>query len=111
VTASSSESFGLTLLEAAQAGTLLLGLDAPYGSSIFIQDEWRVSWRYGKNAVPVIADYAEKITQILRLTDQEKESLRRQGREVARDFTISAISARWKAFFESLRATESLSKT
>ncbi|WP_153059433.1 glycosyltransferase, partial [Streptococcus suis] len=38
LTASKSEGFGLTLLEAIGAGLPLIGFDAPYGNQTFIQD-------------------------------------------------------------------------
>lgn len=97
LTASTSEGFGLTLMEAIGSGLPLIGFDVPYGNQTFIEE--------GKNGylISTSSDHVEdqirnefashicKLYQEGRLAEMEKHSY-----QVAQRFLTSQVELAWK---------------
>ena len=101
LTASTSEGFGLTLMEAIGSGLPLIGFDVPYGNQTFIED--------GENGylIPSSSDhvedeikkaYAEKICQLYE--GNRLESMREKSYQIAEKFLTKEILATWKQTIE-----------
>ena len=96
LSASKSEGFGLTLLEAVGSGLPLIGFDVRYGNQTFIRD--------GENGymIPrpdiddekvIVVQFAEKIIQIFRHHDLEK--LHQVSYALASDYLRDKVEAKW----------------
>ena len=101
LTASTSEGFGLTLMEAIGSGLPLIGFDVPYGNQTFIED--------GKNGylIPSSSDhvedqikqaYAAKICQLYQ--ENRLESMRDHSYQIAEGFLTEEILEKWKKTVE-----------
>ena len=97
LTASTSEGFGLTLMEAISSGLPLIGFDVPYGNQTFIED--------GKNGylIPSSSDhvedeikkaYAEKICQLY--LENRLEGMREKSYQIAESFLTQEILNTWE---------------
>ena len=97
LTASTSEGFGLTLMEAIGSGLPLIGFDVPYGNQTFIED--------GENGylIPSSSDhvedeikkaYAEKICQLY--LENRLESMREKSYQIAEKFLTQEILNKWE---------------
>lgn len=95
LSASGSEGFGLTLLEAVGSGLPIIGFDVPYGNVTFV--------RPGKNGYLVdfdmeteerIKGLSESIVMLFK--NSNTESFRRQSYEIAEGYMLSKISNCWK---------------
>ena len=101
LTASTSEGFGLTLMEAVGSGLPLIGFDVPYGNQTFIQD--------GQNGylIPSSDDhvetaikraFAEKICQLYQ--ENHLPAMRTASYELARGFLTDKVRDKWKKTIE-----------
>ena len=101
LTASTSEGFGLTLMEAISSGLPLIGFDVPYGNQTFIED--------GKNGylIPSSSDhvedeikkaYAEKICQLY--LENRLADMRAHSYQIAEGFLTEEILEKWKKTVE-----------
>ena len=101
MTASTSEGFGLTLMEAIGSGLPLIGFDVPYGNQTFIED--------GKNGylIPSSSDhvedqikqaYAAKICQLYQ--ENRLEAMRAHSYQIAEGFLTKEILEKWKKTVE-----------
>ncbi|WP_455167861.1 accessory Sec system glycosyltransferase GtfA [Streptococcus sp.] len=101
LTASTSEGFGLTLMEAISSGLPLIGFDVPYGNQTFIED--------GKNGylIPSSSDhvedeikkaYAAKICQLYQ--ENRLEAMRAHSYQIAEGFLTEEILEKWKKTVE-----------
>ena len=101
LTASTSEGFGLTLMEAIGSGLPLIGFDVPYGNQTFIED--------GKNGylIPSSSDhvedeikkaYAAKICQVYQ--ENRLEAMRAHSYQIAEGFLTEEILEKWKKTVE-----------
>ena len=101
LTASTSEGFGLTLMEAISSGLPLIGFDVPYGNQTFIED--------GKNGylIPSSSDhvedeikkaYAAKICQVYQ--ENRLEAMRAHSYQIAEGFLTEEILEKWKKTVE-----------
>ena len=101
LTASTSEGFGLTLMEAIGSGLPLIGFDVPYGNQTFIED--------GKNGylIPSSSDhvedqikqaYAAKIYQLYQ--ENRLEAMRAHSYQIAEGFLTEEILEKWKKTVE-----------
>ena len=97
LTASTSEGFGLTLMEAIGSGLPLIGFDVPYGNQTFIED--------GENGylIPSSSDhvedeikkaYAEKICQLY--LENHLEGMREKSYQIAEKFLTQEILNKWE---------------
>ena len=101
LTASTSEGFGLTLMEAIGSGLPLIGFDVPYGNQTFIED--------GQNGylIPSSSDhvedqikqaYAAKICQLYQ--ENRLEAMRAHSYQIAEGFLTEEILEKWKKTVE-----------
>ena len=101
LTASTSEGFGLTLMEAIGSGLPLIGFDVPYGNQTFIED--------GKNGylIPSSSDHVEdqikqafsiKICQLYQ--ENRLADMRTHSYQIAEGFLTKEILEKWKKTVE-----------
>lgn len=105
LTASTSEGFGLTLMEAVGSGLPMIGFDVPYGNQTFIED--------GGNGylLPVAENHVvDVITKsykdaIVRLYEEGNiEAMRQKSYDLAQGFLTSQVKAAWKQLLEEVRS-------
>ena len=105
LTASTSEGFGLTLMEAVGSGLPMIGFDVPYGNQTFIED--------GVNGylLPVAENHVvDVITKsykdaIVRLYEKDNiEAMRQKSYDLAKGFLTSQVKAAWKQLLEEVRS-------
>ena len=101
LTASTSEGFGLTLMEAISSGLPLIGFDVPYGNQTFIED--------GKNGylIPSSFDHVEDeikkafSTKICQLYQENRlADMRANSYQIAEGFLTKEILEKWKKTVE-----------
>ena len=97
IAGSTSEGFGLTLLEAVGSGLPIIGYDVRYGNKTFIDDE--------KNGyrIPVTDDMSTKErietlrNRIVRMfTEANLEEFHKHSYEKAKEFLTTEVEKRWK---------------
>lgn len=97
VAASTSEGFGLTLLEAVGSGLPIVGFDVRYGNPTFIKDG-KTGYLVKKEEEDVIEDIAkalaEKIVKIYKNNDIEKMHV--DTYKLAEEYLTERIEKRWK---------------
>ena len=94
--ASTSEGFGLTLLEAVGSGLPIIGFDVRYGNPTFIRDGengYLIPKARPDDLDAMTTEYAEKIVQLL--TQHSQEDLSRVSYEVAEPYLDEHIAQRW----------------
>ncbi|MBS6761773.1 MAG: glycosyltransferase, partial [Streptococcus salivarius] len=105
LTASTSEGFGLTLMEAVGSGLPMIGFDVPYGNQTFIED--------GGNGylLPVAENHVvDVITKsykdaIVRLYEKGNiEAMRQKSYDLAKGFLTSQVKAAWNQLLEEGRS-------
>lgn len=95
--ASTSEGFGLTLMEAVGSSLAMLGLNVRYGNQTFIKDDINgrlVSYDKSDNVNRIVELLTEGLVDILnnwKLFKYEKESY-----NLAKNFSESVVSNQWK---------------
>lgn len=103
LTASTSEGFGLTLMEAVGSGLPLIGLDVPYGNQTFIEDGkngFLIDPSVTKNTSDTAQAFAEKIITYFRQVSAD--AAQSASYEIAREYLHDRLEAKWKAFVEDL---------
>ena len=109
LTASTSEGFGLTLMEAVGSGLPLIGFDVRYGNQTFIDD--------GKNGylLPVssnqvedqiIAAFVEKIVALFSQGRQQEMS--QHSYQVAENYLTNRVEAAWSQLLKEVRDDSAL---
>lgn len=96
LTASGSEGFGLTLMEAVGSGLYMIGYEVPYGNPTFIEN--------GKNGylLPLMHNYDVDVTAIANaiVSLYQSKKIQASGHqvsyEIAEDFTLTQVSEKWK---------------
>lgn len=97
ISASTGETFGITLLEAVGAGLPIIGFDVRYGNQVFIDDEkngYRILWKYGRRKDEYIKDLARGIVRLF-MEDNVKK-FREQSYKKAQLYSTEEIEKRWK---------------
>ncbi|GFZ26614.1 accessory Sec system glycosyltransferase GtfA [Lactobacillus corticis] len=103
VSASTSEGFGLSLLEAIGSGLAMVGLDVPYGNPTFIQNGKNgvlVPYRRGEEADVTIQNLANGIIQALRGDLQQQHQASYQ---LAQQFTQAQVAKKWQGLLEGIQ--------
>lgn len=94
LTASKSEGFGLTLMEAVGEGLPIIGLDVPYGNQTFILDEENGYLIPAvKDENKLVALIASRIEKFLDLED--KNTFHQKSYEIAENFTLEQLQRKW----------------
>ena len=99
VSASTSEGFGLTLLEAVGSGNRMIGFDVRYGNQTFIRDgENGVLLDYVKNENDLnIANMAKAIVEVHQQKSKQLEEMRKVSYEIAKPYLTKEIQKLWLA--------------
>lgn len=106
LTASKSEGFGLTLLEAIGSGLPLIGFDAPYGNQTFIEDGlngYLLPFPKVEDEQTIVAQYCQAIHQFFGQKDRQK--MREASYRVAKAFLTSEIEKKWLDLVEEMVGT------
>lgn len=101
ISASTSEGFGLTLLEAVGAGLPMIGFDVRYGNQTFIDD--------GKNGylIPVhdrmedrerIEELSDRLIRLF--TEADWDAFSQQSYELAEQYLTTKVEEKWKKTLE-----------
>ncbi|MBP2621169.1 accessory Sec system glycosyltransferase GtfA [Streptococcus panodentis] len=101
LTASTSEGFGLTLMEAVGSGLPLIGFDVRYGNQTFIKDGengYLLPASASQVEEQIISAYAAKIQELFEQGQQPAMS--QKSYEIAADFLTSRVEAAWKELIE-----------
>jgi len=96
ITASTSEGFGLTLLEAISAGLPMIGIDVRYGNQTFIKDNENgyLIPRFEKDDEPaIVAALAEKIVAFFNRSDLDH--VHQVSYDIAKGFLTEEIEQKW----------------
>ncbi|WP_028242539.1 accessory Sec system glycosyltransferase GtfA [Pseudobutyrivibrio ruminis] len=103
LSASTSEGFGLTLMEAIGSGLPIIGFDVRYGNKNFI-DEGKNGYKLPYNAgieksrrQKMFVDAIKKL-----FTDGNLEEKRNHSYEKAKDYLASEVEAKWKNLLEKI---------
>ena len=101
LSASKSEGFGLTLLEAVGSGLPLIGFDVRYGNQTFIAsgDNGYLIPRFETDDEgPIVDALAEKILQLFALP--ERDSLYETSYAIARGYLTQVVEQKWADFIQ-----------
>ena len=97
LTASTSEGFGLTLMEAIGSGLPLIGFDVPYGNQTFIEDGengYLIPSSFDHVEDEIKKAYAEKICQLY--LENRLGSMREKSYQIAEKFLTQEILNKWE---------------
>ena len=103
---STSEGFGLTLMEAVGSGLMMIGFDVPYGNQTFIEN--------GKNGYLVpfeeddsmnrhIEQLAEKISQVFKQSSEQLAQMHEASYKLAEGYLLENVQKQWADLLESLQ--------
>lgn len=102
VTASKSEGFGLTLLEAIGAGLPIIGFDVPYGNQTFVKD--------GQNGylIPpfevddeqIVKAYVDRLRRYF--SEENQEDFHQRSYRIAENFLTSRVEEKWVQLVEEM---------
>lgn len=97
IAASTSEGFGLTLLEAVGSGLGMLGFDVRYGNQTFIQDDVNgYLIPYVKNDTPKnIQELTQAIIAYHKQSEQKKETVKNTSYCIATPFLTEHVKELW----------------
>ena len=107
LSASTSEGFGLTLMEAIGSGLPIIGFDVPYGNQTFVT-EGRNGYLIPSSSDQVVdhiaSSYAEKI--VLLYQNKELANMRQASYTRAEDFLTSRVEEAWSQLIEEVTHAE-----
>lgn len=99
--ASTSEGFGLTLLEAIGSGLPIIGFDVPYGNPTFVSDGkngYLIEKKAEESSDEIAEKFAEKIVEIF--SNDHLEASHQASYRRAEDFLTSKVEDKWKVLIE-----------
>lgn len=105
VTASKSEGFGLTLLEATGAGLPLIGFDVPYGNQTFViegENGYLLPAFDVDDEAKIVAGFVDRIRRYFNLADADKEAFHNRSYQLAEAFLTPQIEAKWEKLVEDM---------
>lgn len=97
LTASTTETFGLTLMEAVGSGLAIVGFDVRYGNPTFILDGengYLVPFE-GRSDQELVEDMAQRLVE---LSSKDMEDFHRNSYQLARDYLEERILELWNCF-------------
>ncbi|PNY22330.1 Glycosyltransferase Gtf1 [Streptococcus parauberis] len=103
VSASSWETFGLSLLEAVSHGLAMIGLNVPYGNPTFIESDsngFLVDYEYLSDEQITIQALADKIITYFKLPETVRQSFNDKSFEIAEQFTKDKVKQVWLELLE-----------
>lgn len=98
VSASTSEGFGLTLLEAVSSGLAMVGFDVMYGNPTFIKNEKNgYLVKYSKNEKEQnIKSLSNAIINLYMLDEKSRENFEKTSYEISQPFLTRNVQEMWK---------------
>ena len=109
LTASITETFGLSLMEAVGAGCAVVGFDVRYGNPTFILDGengYLVSFE-GRSDQELVEDLAQRLVEI---SSKDMETYYRNSYQLARDYLEEEILEIWNCFLVEQSSINAISK-
>lgn len=103
LTASTSEGFGLTLMEAVGSGLPLIGLDVPYGNQTFVEDGkngYLIPRPEADDVAYMTQQFAQKIRDYYQAARQEEAQL--QSYQIAGAFLHEYVAGYWSQFVKEM---------
>lgn len=107
LTASKSEGFGLTLMEAVGSGLPIIGLDVPYGNQTFVIES------ENGYLVPLIDDDEQIVRQLAGRIEgflgmSDKTSFHQNSYKLAEAFMVEQLQKKWLDLFEELTNADTI---
>ncbi|KAA9242232.1 accessory Sec system glycosyltransferase GtfA [Aerococcus mictus] len=105
LTASTSEGFGLTLVEALSAGQAMIGLDVPYGNPTFIDDGkngYLLPFKRGMERNVIVNSFAEAILSYFQSAD--RRAMREHSYSIAKQYLHDQVEGAWRQLVEEVKA-------
>lgn len=109
LTASTSEGFGLTLMEAIGSGLPLIGLDVPYGNQTFVKEGkngYLIPRQLPDDALSYAKQFADKICQLF--STENLDSYHQASYQRAKDFLKQELELTWTRFVKELTSDSTL---
>ncbi|MBF0787139.1 MULTISPECIES: accessory Sec system glycosyltransferase GtfA [unclassified Streptococcus] len=103
LTASTSEGFGLTLMEAVGSGLPLIGLDVPYGNQTFVENGkngYLIKRQEPDDSQKMSLAFAEKICRYY--SEMNQEQAQAASYKVAESFLHQRLEERWTQFVKEM---------
>lgn len=103
IAASTSEGFGLTLMEAIGSGLPMIGLDVPYGNQTFISDKengFLLPYKRTQDVSKTIDLMADAIVKLFNESDIKK--MKKKSFEIGKGYLTSEIENKWRTLMEEL---------
>lgn len=107
LSASTSEGFGLTLMEAIGSGLPIIGFDVPYGNQTFVsqgENGYLLENSADQVVERITASFAEKIVKLYQ--NKELDSMRQASYARAEDFLTSRVEEAWTQLIEEVTHAE-----
>ena len=101
LTASTSEGFGLTLMEAVGSGLPIIGFDVPYGNQTFVHsgdNGLLIERPKGDDRARIVQAFADSIYEYF--TKFKKVDAQQYSYKIAENFKHEKLVERWKDFIE-----------
>lgn len=105
LTASTSEGFGLTLVEALSAGQAMIGLDVPYGNPTFIDNKkngYLLPFNREMEREEIINSFAQAIISYFQIAD--RPAMREWSYSIAKQYLHKQVENAWKQLVEEVQA-------
>lgn len=103
LTASTSEGFGLTLMEAIGSGLPIIGLDVPYGNQTFVKEGangYLIPRQEPDDSKAYAEAFAERLIRLYRSPD--RQSWHRASYEQAEAFLTTRLEESWARFIKEM---------
>ncbi|MDT2732327.1 accessory Sec system glycosyltransferase GtfA [Streptococcus parauberis] len=101
IAGSTSEGFGLTLMEAVGSGLPIIGFDVPYGNVTFVDNEQNgilIPRQESDQVDQIVHEFSQAIIKMYQ--EHNLEAWRQHSYEIAKDFLSSKVSQDWKQLLE-----------
>lgn len=105
IAGSTSEGFGLSLLEAIGAGLPMIGFDVPYGNQTFIEDGkngWRLPYDEDWSDEEKIAKLTQAIIELF-ADDERAAAFSKRSYEIAEPYLDQNIVKQWQQLVEGMQ--------
>ena len=100
ISASQSEGFGLSLMEAVGAGLAMIGFDVPYGNQTFIEDGVNgrlLAWQENQVLDRLLEDYSRAILELL---DSDLDAMHQASLDLAQNYLEDQVAQAWLDLIE-----------
>lgn len=101
LSASTSEGFGLTLMEAVGAGLAMVGFDLPYGNQTFIQNEqngYLIPFPDQERLDQIVQGLSQAIVELFK--SGQLQAMQAHSNDLAQPYLEEAVAQKWKELLE-----------